>query len=365
MLKKTVIAGVRQVASWNNALTVAEALNSLGQNSGNMMFTESLSRVLENSTLTSFNPSKNELEGRDAIVLAAANWVNEFEDFGWLANVLEGTKLPVFLIGVGAQAPMTMKIPRVAPGTLRLLKIVAERSRSIAARGEFTCEVLAHYGIKNAVPTGCPSLLLVGNSGPKFSGPATTDRVVLHATRHAFNNTDTFQKYLYQQAMKQDLELLLQSEHADIYFALDRTNNSEILARASSAVRLAYETDDVEQVSAYLRNRGLFFIDFQKWISHMKTRTFCLGTRIHGTISSIIAGTPAVLIAHDSRTLEMAKSMSIPYVLSSCINTEEDLCVADYLAVSESSQFGDNYKSYFDRYIKFFQENELAVAKEW
>ena len=45
-----------------------------------------------------------ELAGRDVVVLAAANWINSYDDFGWLANRLERIKLPVLLVGVGAQA---------------------------------------------------------------------------------------------------------------------------------------------------------------------------------------------------------------------------------------------------------------------
>ena len=364
MHKRAVVAGVSQLKSWGPTTTVADALNSLGQNSGNMMFTESICRVLDNAQATSFAPPASALEGRDAIVLAAANWINEFDDFAWLANVLERTQLPVFLIGVGAQASMTMEVPNLKPGTLRLLKLVAERSTSIAARGEFTCEVLAHYGIKNAVPTGCPSLLLAGAAGPIFAGPATADRVVVHATRHGFLTCDALQRFLYKQALKQDLELLLQSEHADIYFALDKTNNPDILARATEAVRFAYGTDDIERVSAYLRRRGLFFTDYEEWIGHMRTRSFSIGTRIHGTIASIIAGTRALLLVHDSRTLEMARSMNIPHLHSSAVDIEKDLRIEDYLDAGQGFDLVDGYAAYYRRYMDFFAANKLAVTPE-
>jgi hypothetical protein len=39
-----------------------------------------------------------------------------------------------------------------------------------------------------------------------------------------------------------------------------------------------------------------------------------LSSRIHGCISSIKGGKPAVLLAHDKRTEELAESVGIPYI---------------------------------------------------
>ncbi len=42
---------------------------------------------------------------------------------------------------------------------LRLMKIASEWSDYISVRGDYSAEVLAHYGIDNVTITGCPSLL--------------------------------------------------------------------------------------------------------------------------------------------------------------------------------------------------------------
>lgn len=42
---------------------------------------------------------------------------------------------------------------------LRLMKIASEWSDSISVRGDYSAEVLAHYGIDNVTITGCPPLL--------------------------------------------------------------------------------------------------------------------------------------------------------------------------------------------------------------
>lgn len=361
MIKHAALAGVSQVKRWGHSQTVVDVFKKLGLNSGNMVFTEALSRVLQHPKLSTFSVSDQEIEGCDGIVLAAANWISEFDDFGWLADAVERTKLPVFLIGVGAQATLDHAIPKIKPGTLKLLKIVSERSALLAARGDFTCEVLEHYGIKNAVPTGCPSLLLAGASGPVFEQKPSTDGVIVHATRHGFHRCDEFQSWIYREALRHDRELLLQSEVADVYYTLGKTNNTQILEQAEPVLSKVYDTD-MTVVADYLKRRGLFFTDFETWISYLKKRTFCTGTRIHATIASIIAGTPATLIAHDSRTLELARTMGIPHVLSSELQGMTDLPMERLMEAHLAASSYPNYRNYFDRYIDVFKKNGLMLS---
>ncbi len=54
------------------------------------------------------------------------------------------------------------------------------------------------------------------------------------------------------------------------------------------------------------QNRVRFFLDPKAWFAHLANYDFSFGTRIHGNIAALLAGTPALLLAHDSRTLELA-----------------------------------------------------------
>lgn len=360
MLKKPLVVGVGQVPRWSNSDTVSGVLNILGENSGNMMFTESIMRSLYNSKRSSFAIPDESLEDRDCIVLAAANWINEFEDFSWLANRLEQIDLPVFLIGVGAQSDLDHEIPDVPIGTQRLLKISSDRSNLISARGEFTCDVLNKLGIYNVVPTGCPSMLLAGRAGPKFVKQANLDNVLLHSTRHGFNRANSFQTWLYREAMRNDWSILLQSEHADIYYALDKTGNPEIISKADPILKEVYGTDNIDIIAKFLRDRGVFFSGYENWISGMERYTFCIGSRIHGTVASIISGTPSVLIAHDSRTLELASAMHIPYILSKDIIEGKELPLEKMIEIYENSKSFSKYGIYFNNYLDFFEKNGLS-----
>ena len=68
------------------------------------------------------------------------------------------TRLPITMVGVGAQASSRLTTCPVHPNTLKLMRLVSERSAQIGARGFYTAEVLAGYGIHNVRVIGCPSL---------------------------------------------------------------------------------------------------------------------------------------------------------------------------------------------------------------
>jgi len=366
MIRNALVVGVRQLDQSGERPTVEQMMLSLGQNTGNMMFTQSLTSVLDGGSWGSFRLDPQDVEGHDAIVLAAANWVNDFDDFGWLAERLEKTRLPVFLIGVGAQATSADEIPKVNPGTLRLLSLVQDRSTSISARGSFSCEVLNSYGIKSARPTGCPSLMLMGPGGPSpaLLREARFDACSIHATRHGFSRTDAFQTFLYRQAFTRGLDLVLQSEVADIHYAVHGRTGEEVPARAAELLPEVYGAPATE-VEAYLQRHGRVFTQYADWIAYMRQRSFCFGTRIHGTIAALIAGTPAALIVHDSRTLELAQIMGVPTVRWQDIPTDREIDIPRLHSRAQLRDFVARFGGYYGHFLDYMAENDLAIADRY
>jgi Polysaccharide pyruvyl transferase len=367
MFRNALVVGVQQVYSRNEGTSVEQTMLSLGQNTGNLMFTQSLLSLVDRAAWGSFSLSPKEIEGHDAIVLAAANWVNNFDDFGWLADRLEKIQLPVFLIGIGAQAANSKEIPNVSKGTLRLLEIVRDRSVTISARGTFSCEVLERYGIKNVRPTGCPSLLLVGPKGPKSSllREVSFDSCCTHATRHGYGKADAFQTFLYRQAFTRKIDLVLQSEVADIHYVMNAATNQPIPSNAKEALTAAYGVQEVEQAISYLSRHGHVFTCYSDWISYMEKRSFCFGTRIHGTIAALIAGTPATLIVHDSRTLEMAEIMGVPIVRADEISTELEIDIPKLYSNLQMKSFDRTFAGYYLNFINYFAENSIPVNQNY
>lgn len=365
MYTKPLVIGVRQYQDWSAEEKIENILNGLGQNTGNLIFTQALEHVISGAKWASFRLAHEDYDGHDVIVLAAANWVNSFDDFTWLVERLEKCKLPIVMVGLGAQATLDHEQPVLPDATIRLLKLVSERSASIAARGDFTCEVLSHLGIKNVEATGCPSMLLANPAGlpghaiiEAKSGP----KICLHATRHGYGTPGALDAYIYRQALESDCDILLQSEIPDMLISLGR-ENEEILVKAERALRISYGSSDASVID-FLRRHGRAFPNFGSWIEYGRSMTLFLGTRIHGTVAALVAGTPALLVVHDSRTLEMAKSMSIPFVMAKDIDTSKRL-QPEKLAQSVESRFSDlrkRHMEYRGRFKEFFNRNRLPTS---
>jgi polysaccharide pyruvyl transferase WcaK-like protein len=77
------------------------------------------------------------------------------------------------------------------------------------------------------------------------------------------------------------------------------------------ATILAPKTDPLD-FWALLARGGRFFSSAPDWITAMMGRDLVLGTRLHGTMAALAAGTPAAIITHDSRTSELATTMHLP-----------------------------------------------------
>jgi polysaccharide pyruvyl transferase WcaK-like protein len=55
----------------------------------------------------------------------------------------------------------------------------------------------------------------------------------------------------------------------------------------------------------------------------MAQQHFAFGTRIHGNVAGVLAGTPSVVLANDSRTVELSEYHGIPYRLYSELPPDE------------------------------------------
>lgn len=361
MFTRPYIAGIDGDAAVKKNVPLADVLGKFGNNTGNIMFSESLYRNIKGAVRGTFSFSKEDLDGCDAIVLGAANWMNPHSDFSDLAARIEATGLPCIIVGIGAQSNVAKTIPVIHPGMMRLIKYAADSSNMISTRGGFSSRVLNHYGISNCLATGCPSLLLSGASTHVRPSPSSvsSDEVVIHSTRHLWSPADAFQASLYRVAISEGYDILLQSELADMYYALGRTNNPEILAKASPVLENVYG-QPIESIAKYLVSSGKVPMPFDQWINYLKTKKFSFGTRLHGTIASLLAGTPAVLITHDSRTVETAEAMSIPTIPASDIG--ERLDINNLLSRASFAAFESGYERYRQNFKAFFHLNGIETS---
>jgi hypothetical protein len=180
---------------------------------------------------------------------------------------------------------------------------ILDRSASIGVRGEITRNYLIHLGFPGDLidVIGCPSMFYNGES-MQVTKPDFPDRIALN-----FNITGI-----------RDPRIL----EFTSYFNSHPENVTYIpqVRRLMPSVARGESPDPTSPVSienvmprVMQPDRIAFFCDVSPWIEFMKGQSFSIGTRIHGNIVPLLAGTPSHVIAHDSRTLELARYFEIPH----------------------------------------------------
>lgn len=352
-------------------IKVEDLFGQSGLNTGNFLFIKALREILgqKEKVYESFTNAKSVTETEfDYIAISAANWINPDIDLEGLATLIEKTKLPCLVVGLGAQVEFERTAPRLTRGTERFLKLISERSRYISVRGTKTQESLEKYGIYNTWITGCPSIL--GNSTrarciPERINIKDPQKIILQGTRHRYSdaifNSDHISKFnleIYRYAINNQRPILIQSELADMYYIMDRLNNKEINQKNSEYLMRVYQKSETE-IREYLRNHGLLYWNLDDWFEGLSQHEALIGTRIHGVISAILSGIPAVLLTHDERTSELAEVMSLPHKDIRSLEEFNENTINSIISEASFNSFNLNKENYTKNFKDFFNANDI------
>lgn len=107
----------------------------------------------------------------------------------------------------------------------------------------------------------------------------------------------------------------------------------------------------------HLKDKIRFPLDPDTWVDFLRDFDFVLGTRIHGSVAGILSGTPTLLLAHDSRTRELADYHQIPYLPLDKIT--ENTRAEDLYEYADYTKFHDGLEETFDRFVSFLDKNDL------
>jgi hypothetical protein len=223
----------------------------------------------------------------------------------------------------------------------------------VGARGEYTQDYLRRLGFNDVEVIGCPSMFL---DGPRLQ--VTRRRPSLERdARLAFNVTSQI------------------SPMGEIISAhLDRYPNLEYIAQNRDSLRLllwGVGSDTIPDPSPFPAHRShrllredrtRLFVDPWPWFDHLRELDFVFGTRIHGNIAALLAGTPAYVLAHDSRTLELARTFEIPHRLMSDVRPETD--AAELYAEADYGPLVSGHPARFERFIGFVERHGLRHVFE-
>lgn len=344
------------------------AQDVINTNVGNFLFAHTVHKslsvpgttIVSNGTLSERKPATPEDHGRinerfDRFVIPLANAFRpEFEHrLANLTTLITGLDIPVTVVGIGAQASVDLDgepLEAIAPTVKSFVSAVLERSASIGVRGEFTRDYLRGLGFGDTSidVIGCPSLFLNGRDHRVHKRVETigADSAI------ALNVTDGVR------GMGEFCERHLDAYPRMNYIAQD----SQALTLMLWGKEPATITDRTIPVHMdhplYREDRMRFFLDMWTWIDHLRTQDFVFGTRFHGNVTALLAGTPAMLLAHDSRTVELAEYHSIPFqpvhdVSSAAMATE-------LYEQTDLTAFNRDMPDRFDTYVRYLERNDLT-----
>jgi hypothetical protein len=334
--------------------------NVIGGNNGNLVFASAAHKLLAargvevkaHGYVFSAKHAPKINEEFDAVVLPLANAFRpSFESqLRSMTEFINNVDLPVIMLGGGAQSGEDGTFAHLRPmeQTIRaFVRAVLKRSSHITVRGEKTAQYLRSLGFNDILVIGCPSMTTNGR-----------DHVVRPLRQH-----DSYKVAFNIETSKDlmgDLVSNIQRHHDADYFAQDRSTLEMMLWGVDKYPRTRDERLPLRSGhSQFQKNKAKYMLDARTWISALSDYDISVGPRAHGNIAAILAGTPAVIVAHDTRTQELAEYHEIPH-----FKPGEVYGIKKFEQVLERVDFKSfnlHHADRFDRVVKFLHENGLKT----
>lgn len=364
MSSKILLWGAPVFCDSNVSYTVS--FEQSGENFGNILIGNAVQTFLAENELFFREEICSPEEAQEKcqhIVIPAANFLWKNFDFKYMYDFLEKTTLPITMIGVGAQANDRSIASQIHPNTLRLMKLVSERSASIGVRGYYTAEVLAVHGIHNIDVIGCPSFytsrcptihIKKENAEPIRLAVNFSRRVSSHSFHP--DRMRMIENEVLKLAIEKNASFIAQDEIDEIAISYNISNSVN-----EEQITNYFNTIDRESCLSFFHNHTKFFCNYTDWSKFIRKHNFSVGTRLHGNIMALINGIPALTIAHDSRTYEICALFNNPIIHVSSLDINKITIDLLKEAISESSfeSFERSYALLYRRFVQFLNKNGL------
>ena len=113
------------------------------------------------------------------------------------------------------------------------------------------------------------------------------------------------------EAYRHGYDYVAQTEMHDMAVALDHFADDASRQQSFDYLAQAYAETDHSRLHDYLRAHVRFFLNVPDWVEYLRSKDFMMGTRLHGIVAGLLAGIPALLVTHDTRTEEAAHWLGI------------------------------------------------------
>lgn len=349
--------------------------DKFGTNAGNMFFPYSLCRTLmtdETDKIDSIinmrdnSPQRMQKlnERYDYFLIPLANafrksFSNELER---MTDFIKKLKIPCIVAGIGLQDSVDAKgntTHQFDEQAKNFVKAVLDKSAIMGVRGKITANYLKHLGFREETDytvIGCPSMFAFGSRLPQINRRELAPDSMVCINR----------KIKLPQMLHGFLEKC-QKEFPNHYFIPQNTFDFRLLY---AGLPLDAGKEDNKKVpgnypkhyldACFQEDKVRGFVNVPTWLDFLSKATFNFGSRIHGNIAGVLAGTPSYIFASDSRILELAEYHHIPHMLARDITETTSLS-----AIYDTTDFDmihQGHEERFDHYLDFLHKNGLETV---
>lgn len=297
-----------------------------------------------------------EINGRFEYILAPmANLINseDRERIKELTLFFKRITIPVYIVGLGAQAKTEKDIEVLIKKTGDLISSLMDSILStggkIGLRGEITKEILSRLGFDQTTVIGCPSMFINGSN-------YTVNKKEIEKIKPIINGDTPFLDTKFTKRIFDDYPEAVYIDQETFAQMLYGKNGISIKYHDLFTLIHKYS---YEGVKLFSEDRIKLFFDIPVWMDYIAKEqfNFCLGTRIHGNIISVLSGIPSIIIYKDLRVLELAEYLCIP-----CISEKDakDMSLPELYDKADYTKFNQLYNEKYNRFKYFFDSNKIA-----
>jgi hypothetical protein len=303
-----------------------------------------------------------EVNSLDYVFLRGSNDINTNGQWDRVTAFLEKTIVPIVAFGIGVQMPDNAEA-FVNESTRRFLQLIADRSATLAVRGQLSKKALSSIGINNSRIIGCPTVYR--NRSPEIRikrvDPDSIERLGFTLRRNTHGRA-TLQRYMLRTLSVEYPTTIFcagELEEKAIYYA-SRGLVSEPERTMAAAVDALVAEDwlfgpNDPLLGLYLSALAVHesVADFEAQILEMSAVT---GFRLHGNLIALANGIPALYVTYDTRTREFVETLGIPAVES---RTLDRFSFRKEWEKADFDKFERTYAARFHDLVAFLDENNM------
>lgn len=335
----------------------------IGGNTGNFLFANSIMRTLmvpdteliANHYIYDFNEYQIEKINSNysyfIMPLADAFRNGNEQLLVGLTKFVNKLKIPCIVIGVGLRSDYKQELRDYPFDSVvkDFVTAVLNTGSVIGVRGGFTGKYLNKLGFaekKDYIVIGCPSVYTYGplkkiqesKLSCKFQKVAFTLNVLMNNNCKRFFNKSyetSTSPYLIQQKYEE-----IQSLYTSNLFGIPETVLKPEIYKKS-----------------FQENQIKYFSNVVSWIAFLKDMDFSVNSRFHGSVASILAQIPTVIVPIDSRMRELVEFHQFPSVTLEDIDTCSSIW--DLIDNIDFNSYAKVSNANFNNYINFLALNNL------